>query len=229
MIIRKNYDVLAEDLPGKGGQTFSVTLNNDWVQSGDFPIEILSVITNNTERATLEQLLEDNKPENIRKSLVDKMKPLQTQNNKEMAEAWAEKELDKYRQSLAIPNVNIEEILPPYSNAESGIELIANERWEQINKHGRTVFDDVVHNDDCELSRVARYLALVDSHEVSDGGLAIIMPDKWNFDIFKSMMKKSYRERLIIAGALLAAELDRIIYLENENIVNEHTSEESGL
>jgi hypothetical protein len=33
------------------------------------------------------------------------------------------------------------------------------------------------------------------------------------------MASKSYKERLIIAGALIAAEIDRLQYLENEATV----------
>jgi len=35
-------------------------------------------------------------------------------------------------------------------------------------------------------------------------------PNGWDVDIYKKMRNKSYKERLIIAGALIAAELDRL-------------------
>ena len=81
---------------------------------------------------------------------------------------------------------------------ETGIQLIATERQEQISKHKRTTEIDVLENDHEQLRHVAIYL-------LTGAGL----PDKFskwkgNFD------SKSYKERLVIAGALIAAEIDRL-------------------
>ena len=86
----------------------------------------------------------------------------------------------------------------------TGIELIARERQEQIEKHGHTVELDVFHNNNDELLMAAR--GLID-HKYG------LIPDSWyndkNHDVNK-MMKKSIVDRLVIAGALIAAEIDRL-------------------
>ena len=88
---------------------------------------------------------------------------------------------------------------------ESGIGLIANERQEQITKHRQSILDDINENLNGELL---------------DGAISLLVsskakPLKWDEERWQHMRNKSYKERLIIAGALLAAELDKIIYLEN--------------
>ncbi len=84
---------------------------------------------------------------------------------------------------------------------KTGIELIAQERKEQIEKHGYSVEQDEWHNDNNELIIAAMAL-------LSDDGMR--MPSKWNIVSIQKMINKLYKERLIIAGALIAAELDRI-------------------
>ncbi len=86
---------------------------------------------------------------------------------------------------------------------KTGIELIAQERQEQIEKHGRTVQDDIKYNHQQQLRVAAMRLLYSDA---SNAGY----PTNWNPDIWKKMKSKDYEDRLIIAGALIAAELDRI-------------------
>lgn len=82
---------------------------------------------------------------------------------------------------------------------KTGIELIAQERAEQIKKHGWTKEHDANHASG-ELTCVACGLAYNVPH---------MIPDNW--EPFKQkMLAKKYKERLIIAGALLAAEIDRL-------------------
>lgn len=90
---------------------------------------------------------------------------------------------------------------------ETGIELIAKEREEQINKHGRTLEYDKNFNIDCQLGTAAGILCyeLVDELNCENDP-----PTGWNVDLWNKMTKKSYKKRLIIAGAFIAAELDRI-------------------
>lgn len=91
---------------------------------------------------------------------------------------------------------------------KTGIELIAEERREQIEKHGFTVESDVKGNWDRQLPYASKQL------------LDPIMPFKiktpngWYFKFWARIVKKTYKERLIIAGALIAAEIDRIQSLE---------------
>lgn len=89
----------------------------------------------------------------------------------------------------------------------TGIQLIEKERTEQIQKHGRTIEKDVIENDSRQLSLGALMLLSVDYEEGIDSES---YPDGWDKDICAKMIGKSYEERVIIAGALLAAELDRL-------------------
>lgn len=89
----------------------------------------------------------------------------------------------------------------------TGIELIAQERKEQIEKHGISVKNDVSLNKDGQLLNAARKLLI--EGKISD----VILhnpPKAWNKPIWMRMCNKTYKQRLIIAGALIAAELDRL-------------------
>lgn len=93
---------------------------------------------------------------------------------------------------------------------KTGIELITQERTEQIEKHGRTIQEDVDCNDQSQLPLAAMWLI--------EGGLAndLRSPTEWDDDIWKHMARKGYKDRLIIAGALIAAEIDRLQYKQNK-------------
>lgn len=93
----------------------------------------------------------------------------------------------------------------------TGIELIANERKEQIEKHGRTVEGDVLENANGEIIMGVKAL-------LSEDGF--LFPSKWDMGICAKMLNKSYEERLVIVGALIAAELDRIEYIKTNNPCN---------
>jgi hypothetical protein len=90
---------------------------------------------------------------------------------------------------------------------KTGIELITDERKEQIEKHGRSVNADVATNDKYQLVDAATKLAVDDT-----GGYWPIeqCPIGWDQNIWDKMTKKNYKDRLVIAGALIAAEIDRI-------------------
>ena len=90
---------------------------------------------------------------------------------------------------------------------KTGIELITEERTEQIEKHKRSIQKDFILNSYKQLCWGAKSLlreSLMDR--------AIDRPISWDESIWRKMIKKSYKERLVIAGALLAAEVDRIQY-----------------
>lgn len=91
----------------------------------------------------------------------------------------------------------------------TGIELIAKERQEQIDKHGRTIISDVFENRDGDLATGARALIETFDFPFLDG-----FPVRWGKDSCEKMANKSYKERLIIAGALIAAEIDRLQYIQ---------------
>jgi hypothetical protein len=94
---------------------------------------------------------------------------------------------------------------------KTGIELIAQERKEQVEKHGRTIDKDVYENGSYQLSigasKMLAYPAECHNYQLP--------PNGWSVDIYKKMRDKPYKERLIIAGALIAAEIDRIQAVEN--------------
>lgn len=90
---------------------------------------------------------------------------------------------------------------------KTGIELIAIERAEQIEKHGRTVSDDVCYNGGGQLAECAEMLLAVEHEEGIDSHS---FPQGWDEEACRKMVDKPYKDRLIIAGALIAAEIDRL-------------------
>lgn len=97
---------------------------------------------------------------------------------------------------------------------KTGIELIADERREQLEKHGRTIEDDIKYNSQGQLSVAAGILG---QKTIPDHVKETLIPKGWDGPIWNKMINKPYKERLIIAGALYVAELDRLIKLESEN------------
>jgi len=91
----------------------------------------------------------------------------------------------------------------------TGIELIAKERQEQIEKHGISVEHDVRFNRAHQLGNAAAVLATEQGQFTARKRLGM-MPLDWDDAQALKMCKKNHKERLIIAGALIAAELDRI-------------------
>lgn len=91
----------------------------------------------------------------------------------------------------------------------TGIELIAFEREEQISKHGYTIEKDVLYNSEFQLTDAAYVLAQDFPNELKNH-YENNPPIGWNLNIWKRMINKPYERRLIIAGALIAAEIDRI-------------------
>jgi hypothetical protein len=87
--------------------------------------------------------------------------------------------------------------------SKTGIELIADERKNQIEKHGRTVERDVRENPSGELALGAINLIHKNCYW-SD------FPGSWNRQTCEHMANKPYKERLVIAGALISAEIDRL-------------------
>lgn len=89
----------------------------------------------------------------------------------------------------------------------TGVELIAEERREQIEKHGYDVLDDREYNEGDQLVDAAMYAIT---------GEDKYYPNNWGEWWRSKMVAKtnatphSKIERLKIAGALLAAEIDRL-------------------
>lgn len=108
----------------------------------------------------------------------------------------------------------------------TGVEAIAKERQEQIEKHGRTILLDSFQNDLGQLgfaavSLCSEYDANGKSVTELGGEMSRIAhferwrPVGWDKELWIKMIRKAYADRLIIAGALIAAELDRLNYIQN--------------
>jgi hypothetical protein len=92
----------------------------------------------------------------------------------------------------------------------TGIELIAIERQEQIEKHGYDadwVNDNPEYYEGKELAWVAEMALAVEHEEGLDPN---IYPESWPTEDVDKILRNPYKERLIIAGALVAAEIDRL-------------------
>lgn len=104
----------------------------------------------------------------------------------------------------------IEPAASPEGKSKTGVELIAQERQEQIEKHGYTL-DFVKSNpeyyEDKQLATAALGLLSIEWEEQVE---LYDYLENWDQDTVSNMMSKPYKERLIIAGALIAAEIDRL-------------------
>jgi hypothetical protein len=99
------------------------------------------------------------------------------------------------------------------SQKKTGIELISEEREKQLTTLGRTVELDVINNNEFQLTDAASALSMA-FPEGTEGAYFKAQGDYppigWDSERWKNMVEKPYKERLIIAGALIAAEIDRI-------------------
>lgn len=96
-------------------------------------------------------------------------------------------------------------------NIPTGIELITKEREEHFTKHGRSLLEDVIHNKGFQLAHGAEALISKDwSYGFDNEEDLNQCPADWNYSKWLKMYSKGYKQRLIIAGALIAAEIDRI-------------------
>lgn len=81
---------------------------------------------------------------------------------------------------------------------KTGIELIAQERKEQIEKHGWSAEHDSF-NDNGELLQAARFCIGVDE-----------WPENWDLRFADKISDKDDIGKLKVAGAFIAAEIDRL-------------------
>ena len=91
-----------------------------------------------------------------------------------------------------------------------GSQLIAEERQKQIDKHGFTAEHHVSHPEwyeEDQLPNAALSILILDS-------LCAGVPKNWDVAWFHDLKNRSRKERLIIAGALIVAELDRLAEIE---------------
>ena len=96
---------------------------------------------------------------------------------------------------------------------KTGIELIVDERNEQLYKHNRSIELDSRANAEYQLKEAARTLL----HDGEKHRL-LSCPKGWNPEIWRKMALKTYSERITMAGALIAAELDRLTFTVEEHL-----------
>ena len=94
---------------------------------------------------------------------------------------------------------------------KNGIELITEERIEQIEKHGMNVDHDSQHGD-CQLVEA--------SQAILDYCNCCSWPDGWDQSMLEHINSKPRVEQLAIAGAFIAAEIDRV---QTESLSNAQT------
>lgn len=93
---------------------------------------------------------------------------------------------------------------------ESGIELIKKEREKQISQHGFTGehhFNNPHWYDKSQLIEAANTLSM---KEIK----SCLVPFNWDIVWFSDLCNRPYKERLVIAGALIASEIDRLNYIK---------------
>ncbi len=92
-----------------------------------------------------------------------------------------------------------------YNNPDqpTGVSLIAAERQEQIVKHGFSVQNDSEYYSNNELLVAADFCI----HETN-----YVFPEKWDEKYAKKIKAKDRIGQLKVAGAFIAAEIDRMLY-----------------
>ncbi len=106
---------------------------------------------------------------------------------------------------------------------KTGAEMIADERWRQVAEKGWTPEHDDRHEHNELAIAAACYAAhgtddvhVVTQHgALSMGGKIFVVGEEalpfGELVVFDSMRKKRLLRRLVIAGALIAAEIDRLL------------------
>jgi len=89
----------------------------------------------------------------------------------------------------------------------TGAVLIAIERNEHIDKHHRTIEHDIEYNSEGQLLLGASILIAPDG-TLGTTEYEMLCPDGWDPKIWEKMWKKELKDRKIIAGSLIAADID---------------------
>lgn len=142
--------------------------------------------------------------------------PVERFNEEFMPEAITANEVIKrltvlLNNSIKIPAVEIyreaneaHHISNRFITCGQGVLEILAERLEQLEKHGKTTEYDLRFNSTHQLTKAAKSLLW------TWGESAPMSIEGWDSELCNKMMKKPYRDRLVVAGALIAAEIDRI-------------------
>lgn len=94
------------------------------------------------------------------------------------------------------------------------LNLIKKERLEQIEKHGRDIKSDLKNNQHSQLAIGASVMCRPPAYLITREPYKR-PPHGWNVDIWTKMLDKPYEERLVIAGALIVAELECLHTIKN--------------
>lgn len=107
----------------------------------------------------------------------------------------------------------------------AGCIMFRHERYKQIDK-GYDVHYDVEHNSDYELAIGAQLIAFTPNEgmDMTDRYEMLVKLTGWEPYFCETVLEKDYKDRLRIAGALLAGEYDRITYLENKRKNDSNTA-----
>jgi hypothetical protein len=100
----------------------------------------------------------------------------------------------------------------------NGIELIAKERQEQQEKHGISVKNDAQFNSLMQFNGLGA-LPIAAIGLIDDSFQHV--PMHWDKKRLEHMRSKPYKERLIIAGAFIAAEIDRVQFMDAQEFDRE--------
>lgn len=97
----------------------------------------------------------------------------------------------------------------------NGVELIQQERQKQIDKHGFTGKHSVENPQWYEKNQLIHASQLLLNLDNEDLVRPMTLeghfyPENWNKEWFLRLMNKPYKKRLVIAGALIASEIDRL-------------------
>ncbi|WP_315055195.1 hypothetical protein [Chryseobacterium indoltheticum] len=100
-------------------------------------------------------------------------------------------------------------------NQTTGVGLIASERQKQIEKYGFTGIHHVANPEGYSAGQLMKAaITLLLPHLIQNLGWTTV-PEKWDEEWFEKLIDKKPKERLVIAGALIAAELDRLNALDS--------------
>lgn len=94
-----------------------------------------------------------------------------------------------------------------------GIKMIAQERQKQIDKHGFTAAYHADHPEFYENKQLSQAAVSLLVQDLAPHDLVTEIPSNWDVVWFQNLMDRGVIERLVIAGALIAAELDRLTEL----------------
>ena len=93
-----------------------------------------------------------------------------------------------------------------------GVELIAEERQKQIVKHGFTGEHHFNHPKWYDRNQLIEASNILSMKEIR----SCLVPFNWDAEWFQELCSRRYKERLIIAGALIAAEIDRLSFTDSK-------------